>query len=105
MSGYGGGKFGPADNVTREQLATIFLNYYKYIGDGPVGAWMVRVDFEDLAAISGWALDAVAYCGIKGVITGRPGNIFDPKGNATRAEFATMLMRLVGAREADQLTG
>jgi len=101
VSGYGGGKFGPTDNVTREQLATIFLNYYKYIGEGPVGARMVKIDFEDLAVISEWALDAVAYCSIRGVITGRPGNVFDPKGNATRAEFATMLMRLVGVREAD----
>jgi len=94
VSGYGGGRFGPEDYITREQLAVIFLNYFKHIGEGPVGAWMVRVEFEDLAEISDWAFEAVAYCSIKGLITGKPGIVFDPRAGATRAEFATMLMRL-----------
>jgi len=95
--GYGDNRYGPADNITREQLATIFLNYYEYLGDGPEGAWMIRVEFEDLADISEWALNAVAYCNMKGIITGRPNNVFDPKGNATRAEFVTILMRFMEA--------
>ena len=60
---------------------------------------MESVDFKDLVDISSWALEAVAYCGMKGVINGKPGDFFDPKGNATRAEFATMLIRFLGAVE------
>jgi len=99
VAGYGGNRYGPADNVTREQLATIFMNYYKHLGKGPEGAWMVKVDFEDLADISDWAFEAVAYCSMTGIITGKPNSIFDPKGNATRAEFATILMRFIEAGE------
>jgi len=47
-----------------------------------------------LDAIAEWAFEAVVFCYMKGIMTGKPGNIFDPQGNATRAEFATMLMRL-----------
>ena len=87
------------DNVTRQQLATIFLNYFKFLDKGPVGAWMIHVDFVDLEEISEWAMEAVIYCYMKGVITGKPGNAFDPQGQATRAEFATMLMRFADAVE------
>jgi hypothetical protein len=34
-----------------------------------------------------------------GIISGKPGNVFDPKGDATRAEFAAMLMRFIEAAE------
>jgi len=95
VNGYGNDMYGPGDSITREQLTTIIYNYVIYIGEGPEGAWMILLGFEDLADISDWALESVVYCSMKGIITGKTGNRFDPKGNATRAEFAAVLQRLI----------
>ena len=99
VSGYGDGKFGPNDNITREQMATIMYNYAKFAGHGPQGAWAIRLDFADVGKISDWASEGAMYCYMKGIITGKPGNLFDPKAGATRAEFATVLMRFIEALE------
>ncbi|MDR2749224.1 MAG: S-layer homology domain-containing protein [Clostridiales bacterium] len=32
---------------------------------------------------------------MKGIVSGKPGNLLDPKGTATRAEMATMLMKFI----------
>jgi hypothetical protein len=31
----------------------------------------------------------------KGIVAGRPGNVFDPRGDATRAEAAAMMRRMM----------
>jgi hypothetical protein len=94
--GVGGGRFAPDDNVTREQAAAILLRYARLIGKGPAGAVTDGSDFADKDKISAWALEGVMWCGRIGVIAGKPGDngmLFDPKGNATRAELAAMLHR------------
>ena len=55
----------------------------------------VEVAFVDDAEIEPYALEAVAAIASVGIISGKDGNRLDPKGNATRAEVATMLHRLV----------
>ena len=47
--------------------------------------------FHDYDAISGWALTAMEWAVDTGLIGGKPGNILDPAGTATRAEVATIL--------------
>ena len=93
VSGYNADSFGPNDPVTREQLATILYNYAKYKGQGFTGSWMFLLDLVDRASISDWADEAVHWCSMKGVVTGKDGKVFDPQGKATRAEAATMLQR------------
>ncbi|MCL2337370.1 MAG: S-layer homology domain-containing protein [Firmicutes bacterium] len=95
VSGYGNGKFGPAEKVTREQLAVIIFNYAQFVNKGPVGQWAIRVDFKDIAAISDWAFEGVMFCRLQNIITGLPDGAFDPKGEATRAEAAAMLRRFI----------
>ena len=87
MSGYGGGRFGPDDPVTREQLATILWRY-----EGSPEAEN-SISFADASSISSFAADAVAWAGDRGIVAGKPGNLFDPQGHATRAELAVMLTR------------
>jgi len=94
VSGYGNGKFGPHDNITREQMALILLNYQLFSSKIPMDVLMDR-EFSDWNDISDWAKNAVNRLTIQGIISGKPGNLFDPKGNATRAEFATVLMRFM----------
>jgi len=93
--GYGNGRFGPDDNVTREQLAVLFRNYTAYTGHDPSGNAGAPKTFADSKTISEWARSAVQYCSTAGIITGKPGNVFDPLNDATRAEYAAMLSRTV----------
>lgn len=95
-SGVGGNRFAPGDNVTREQAAAFLLRYARLIGKGPVGKATGGSDFADKDKISDWALEGAMWCSMIGVITGKPGDngmLFDPQGNATRAELAAMLHR------------
>jgi len=94
VSGYGDGKFGPEDNITREQLAVMIINYQKYSGKKPSDVYTER-EFADNDDISRWAKNAVKKLTMQGIISGKPGNMFDPKGEATRAEFAAMLHRFL----------
>lgn len=94
VEGVGGGQFNPNGEVTREQISVMLYNYMVYKGypvpDGSgVGA------FGDDAKISPWAKDAVKSMQQAGIIGGKPGNVFDPQGVATRAEVCTILDRFI----------
>ena len=86
--------FSPDTNITREQMAVIMANYAKKLGyDLPVAH--EAVTFADNAQISGWAAKEVKAMQQAGIMAGKGGNRFDPKGTATRAEVATVLRRFV----------
>ena len=86
--------FSPDTNITREQMAVIMANYAKKLGyDLPVAH--DAVTFADNAQISGWAAKEVKAMQQAGILAGKGGNRFDPKGTATRAEVATVLRRFV----------
>ncbi|MDR3277267.1 MAG: S-layer homology domain-containing protein [Oscillospiraceae bacterium] len=73
--------------ITREQLVTML---WRFAGspkaDGAIG-------FGDAAEISDYASDAIAWAIANGIVNGKPGNVFDPQGSATRAEVAAVLQR------------
>ena len=99
VGGYGSGMFGPADPVTREQLAVMLYRYAKLQGKGFVGSWMFPLDYADADRVSGWAYEAMCWMTMNGVIQGRGGSVLAPQGPATRAEAAAMLMRFSEAME------
>lgn len=86
IGGYGNGLFGTNDPVTREQIATIL---WRYAGSPAAERGS---DFSDESDISTYAAGAVDWARANGVINGKGNNRFDPQGNATRAEVATVLM-------------
>ena len=92
VSGYGNGKFGPNDPITREQLAAILYRYAQSKGQGFTGTWSFKLDFPDAGDVSGWANEAVSWMVKNGIINGKDGKLV-PKGDASRAEAATMLQR------------
>ena len=53
-------------------------------------------NFSDHNETSDWAIEAKSWAVGTGLINGKDGNRLDPTGNATRAEVATILMRLIG---------
>lgn len=79
----------PEAMVTREQLAVML---YRYAGCPEVQK--NPLNFSDAAKLSPWASDAMLWATQNGIITGKNGGLLDPQGNATRAEVATMLMRM-----------
>jgi len=96
VSGVGNNKFAPERDITREEMATMFYNYLKYCGiaknaNVPNKSKNLITGFSDYKSISNWAGDAVSYAVSKGMMSGKTGNRFDPKGSATRAEVATVL--------------
>ena len=94
VQGIGDNKFGPDSLITREQMAVMMMGYAKATGYTlPVS--QQATTFADDAKISSWAKEAVKAIQQTGVISGKPNNLFDPQGSATRAEAATILRRFV----------
>ena len=94
VTGYGDGNFGPNDIITREQMATIMYRYMQYKGLAKNEDLSAALTYSDASAIADYAVDGVKYCYLKGIMTGKEGNNFDPNGSATRAEVATVMMRI-----------
>jgi len=94
VNGYETQQFGPNDNISREQLATILYRYAKANGVDTLETGDLLV-FKDVAEISEYAKDAMSWAVESGLISGKGKGILDPKGHATRAEVAAMIKRLI----------
>lgn len=93
VSGYGNGKFGPEDAITREQLATILMNYARLKGCD-VTARADLSKFADAASVSDYAKDDMAWANAAGLIQGSGTNL-TPTGSAERAQVAAILQRFM----------
>lgn len=82
--------FEPNDYMTREQVCVMLSNFFEsrgfYLPNVAVG------QFSDYDEISGWARDSVDRMHRGGVVNGKGNNLFDPKGNITRAEYAQIIL-------------
>ena len=93
VHGYGGtNKFGPNDNIIRQDLAGILRNYAKYKGKN-VNVTSDLTKFKDYKKVDSYAKTAVQWAVGKGVITGNSDGTLNPKGNASRAEAAAMIQK------------
>ena len=97
VEGYGDGKFGTNDAITREQMVTIMFRYAKYKGyDVSVGENTNILSYDDAFDVAEWAIPAMQWaCGsgmIQGIADGNQMNLA-PQGNATRAQAAAILQR------------
>ncbi|MDR0813179.1 MAG: S-layer homology domain-containing protein [Oscillospiraceae bacterium] len=96
VSGVGGGEFAPEANITREQFVVIIYRYAKsYLDIADTGKLPPQLTFADNADIADWAVEAVRWCYANGMISGKPDNLFDPQGKATRAEVAAIMHKFV----------
>lgn len=87
--GYGNGKYGPDDSVTREQLAAILFRYAKVKGyDVSIGENTNILSYDDAFDISSWAFPAMQWaCGTNVINSGKTAAI-RPADPATRGEIA-----------------
>lgn len=94
VSGYGGGLFGPDDNITREQMAAI-LNRYAAFKGYDVSVADSLAAYTDAGDVSDWALASLKWAVGEKLITGMTTTTLVPQGNATRAQVASILMRYI----------
>ena len=97
-SGYGGGLFGPNDPITREQLAVMLYGYARQRGYDTAA----RADlsgYADVGEVSTWARTALEWAVAGGLISGTSDTTLSPRGQATRAQAAQILMRFCQLEE------
>ena len=91
VSGYSGTtKFGPNDNILRQDLAGILRNYAKYKGKN-VNVTSDLTKFKDYKKVDSYANASMQWAVGKKVMNGNKDGTLNPKGNASRAEAAAML--------------
>ncbi len=95
VSGIGSNNFAPERAISREEMAVILANFAEFTEIGLDGVSKDAGVFADKNQISAWAKNDIIRIKNAGVINGKPGNLFDPKGLCTRAEVSTILRRLI----------
>lgn len=89
--GYEDGTFRPERSISREEMCAILDRLLMLLEVKTEGAPM---SFADAGSISDWAKDSVARMSACGLIKGQGNNCFAPKATSTRAEAATVLLRI-----------
>lgn len=98
-NGYGNGKFGPDDLITREQSAVMLKNLADTFDVSSSN--YILPDFNDKDLFSNWALEGIKFItnhtkpnSTKAVMVGYNNN-FDPKGNYTREQAIITIYNLI----------
>ena len=100
VNGVSENEFAPNDNLTREQMAAIIYRYIKFKGkDVSVGENTNILSYTDAESVSEYAVEAICYAVGSGLMKGDSETTLNPSGTATRAETATIIMRLFGIME------
>ena len=79
---------GMMNRLTREQLIAML---WRYAGN-PTGEKSLA-DFKDAGSVSDYAQEAFSWAVEQGIITGMSADTLNPKGEATRAQVSSILMR------------
>ncbi|MDO4772211.1 MAG: S-layer homology domain-containing protein, partial [Bacillota bacterium] len=91
--GMGEKKFMPEAELTREQMASIMMEYVRTMNLKLADLEEEKV-FEDEMMFSDWAKKAIKMMQKAGILSGRDEKHFDAKGQASRAELAKILRKL-----------
>jgi len=92
ITGYNNGKFGVGNKITREQVCTIL---YRYVGEPTVSGVNATLSaFPDKSTVSPYARNAMAWAVQNGVISGTSKGTIAPSSGASRAQIATIIMRM-----------
>ena len=93
VSGISEDCFAPNEPITREQMAAIIYRYAAFKGYDITTS--SNTSYTDNDNISYYAKDAVIWAAEKSVMTGNTDGSFAPKANTTRAQVASVFMRMV----------
>ncbi len=99
IAGYGHGKFGPEDKITREQAMAMIARTMKLTGLKAElkaeEADKMLAAFRDSGKAAAWARAPIAACVKAGIIFGNGKGSIAPKDAMTRAEVAAIAKRLL----------
>ncbi|MFH5186263.1 S-layer homology domain-containing protein [Paenibacillus sp. TAB 01] len=95
VDGFEDGTFQPNASISREQMAVMIVRALNLAGKQADADKGKLEAFKDSAQIAGWAQNAAAQAVNAGIVNGTSGTAFSPHGQATRAEAAVMLKRLL----------
>lgn len=94
INGIGENEFGIGRSITREELSTIVMRAV-----GAAGKFIMpkksSAAFTDSGKISDWAYDSVSELARAEIVNGVSTDKFEPTANATRAEAAVILSRII----------
>ena len=93
--GYGDGRFGPNDLITRQDFAVMLYHLAQAEDLGFVGSWYFLLDSPDAAAISEYADEAMHWMVMNGIYSGREDGSLAPRSFTQRAECAKILTDFV----------
>lgn len=99
ISGYSNGKFGPYDNLTREQMVTILYN----TAGRPATSTSALDRFSDKDQVADYAVNAFSWAISNSVVSGTSNTTLSPQGTATRAQMAVILTRYIEKVKGDSL--
>jgi hypothetical protein len=88
----------PGSSITRQQMVTILYRAAGLLGVAANGSTDLT-SFPDAGNVSGYANEAMSWAVANGIVNGTTDGTLNPTGTATRAQFATILMRFFGAAE------
>ncbi|MHB9149927.1 MAG: S-layer homology domain-containing protein [Thermoleophilia bacterium] len=102
VAGYANGAFGPYDDITRAQMATLMDRAWQWMGQNGMGSGMDDADMTQLREemrqrlhdVQGsWAEDHIAHMFGLGVLQGDESGMFRPQATTTRAQASAMMWR------------
>ena len=97
LEGYGNGRFGTDDAITRQDIAVLterFLTWYCEQNNKDIQEDALVESFTDVNSIAAYAKDSVEFCRKAGLLTGYEDGSFGPLGLTTRAEIAAIIERI-----------
>ena len=88
-SGYSNGTFGPDNQLTREQMVTILYN----VAGRPATNTSALAQFNDRGQVAAYAINSFSWAVSNKVVSGTSNTTLSPRGTATRAQVAVILIR------------
>lgn len=91
ISGITENEFVPNNDITREQMASILYRFAQFKG---YNLNSEEVAYSDANEIADYAVESVKWAYCEGIMTGDENHNFNPKASTTRAQAASVFMRL-----------
>jgi len=96
--------FAPHNNVTRQELVTMFHRYVDHVGgDTNVTPNFNLNHFTDRDQIASWANEPVRWAVHHRIMMGDTDTTLNPRGHTARAQAATLIMRIVNFLDSGEI--
>ncbi|BBI35922.1 LamG-like jellyroll fold domain-containing protein [Cohnella abietis] len=93
VKGRHGDQFEPNSTITREEMAVLLVRVYENLSG--VLATAASQRFADSNSFASWSQDAINFSAKLGLLEGSGNKMFYPQHNATRAEVAQVLLKML----------